>query len=114
LEVELPLKQWNFVQTFLFLLTAEATFYRIWMLSLQMEMVGDISLAIPNLIAIFVSKMVADQLSKPLYKCQLENKALPHLDQEPKVFVAGKMCVSIDISNPVNKNTNFVFGLILY
>jgi len=55
-----------------------------------MEMVGDISLVIPNLIAIFVSKMVADQLSKPLYKCQLESKALPHLDPEPKVIVAGK------------------------
>jgi len=58
---------------------------------LQMEMVGDISLVIPNLIAIFVSKMVADQLSKPLFKCQLEAKALPHLDQEPHVFVAGKL-----------------------
>jgi len=62
-------------------------------LLLQMEMVGDISLVIPNLIAIFVSKMVADQLSKPLFKCQLEAKALPHLDQEPKVIIAGKMYV---------------------
>lgn len=61
----------------------------------QVEMVGDISLVIPNLIAIFVSKMVADQLSKPLYKCQLESKALPHLDQEPKVFVGGEMCASL-------------------
>jgi len=60
------------------------------MLSLQMEMVGDISLVIPNLIAIFVSKMVADQLSKPLFKCQLESKALPQLDPEPNVIVAGK------------------------
>jgi len=55
-----------------------------------MEMAGDISLVIPNLAAIFVSKMVADQLSKPLYKCQLEAKALPHLDQDAKVIVAGK------------------------
>jgi len=55
-----------------------------------MEMVGDISLVIPNLIAIFVSKMISDQLSKPLYKCQLESKALPHLDPEPNVIVAGK------------------------
>jgi len=61
------------------------------MLSLQMEMAGDISLAIPNLIAIFLSKMVADQLSKPLFKCQLEAKALPHLDHDAKVIVAGKM-----------------------
>jgi len=59
--------------------------------TLQMEMVGDISLVIPNLIAIFVSKMVADQLSKPLFKCQLEAKALPHLDHEAKIIVAGKM-----------------------
>ena len=65
------------------------------MLLVQMEMVGDISLVIPNLIAIFVSKMVADQLSKPLFKCQLEAKALPHLDQEPKVIVAGQMSVSV-------------------
>jgi len=60
-------------------------------MSLQMEMVGDISLVIPNLIAIFVSKMVADQLSKPLFKCQMEAKALPHLEQDAKVIVAGKM-----------------------
>jgi len=66
---------------------------------LQMEMVGDISLVIPNLIAIFVSKMVADQLSKPLFKCQLDTKALPHLDQEPKVFVAGKMYVGHSLVN---------------
>jgi len=63
------------------------------MLPLQMEMVGDISLVIPNLTAIIVAKMVADQLSKPLFKCQLEAKALPHLDQEPRVFVAGKLYV---------------------
>jgi len=56
-----------------------------------MEMVGDITLVIPNLIAIYLSKMVADQLSKPLWRCQMESKALPHLDQEPQVIVAGKM-----------------------
>ena len=53
-------------------------------------MVGDISLVIPNLIAIFVSKMVADQLSKPLFRSQIESKALPHLDPEPNVIVGGK------------------------
>jgi H+/Cl- antiporter ClcA len=58
-----------------------------------MEMVGDINLVVPNLMAIFVARSVADQLSKPLYKCQLDAKALPYLDQEPKVMVAGKQYV---------------------
>ena len=55
-----------------------------------MEMVGDIALVIPNLIAIFFAKMVADQLSKPLYKYMLDSKVLPFLEQDPKVLVAGK------------------------
>ena len=55
-----------------------------------MEMVGDINLVIPNLISIFAAKMIADQLSKPLYKYQLDFKVLPYLDQEPRVLVAGK------------------------
>jgi H+/Cl- antiporter ClcA len=55
-----------------------------------MEMVGDLSLVVPNLVAIFVARSVANQLSQPLYKCQLDAKALPFLDQEPKVVVAGK------------------------
>jgi len=59
-----------------------------------MEMVGDINLVIPNLIAIFVSRGVADQLSKPLFKYQLDAKVLPYLDQEPKVLVAGKQYVT--------------------
>jgi len=78
-----------------------------------MEMVGDISLVIPNLIAIFVSKMVADQLSKPLFKCQLEAKALPHLDQEPKVIIAGKMYVDYWLNNNYNKKkTSIILAMI--
>lgn len=52
-----------------------------------MEMVGDINLVIPILISIFISKMTADQLSKPLYKFQLEGKALPYLDSDPTIVV---------------------------
>lgn len=62
-------------------------------INVQMEMVGDINLVVPNLISIFVAKMVADQLSKPLYKYQLDSKVLPFLDQEPRVLVAGKQWV---------------------
>jgi len=56
-----------------------------------MEMVGDINLVIPILISIFVSKMTADQLSKPLYKFQLEGKALPYLDQDPRIVVKKRL-----------------------
>jgi len=59
-----------------------------------MEMVGDINLVIPILISIFVSKMTADQLSKPLYKFQLEGKALPYLDQDPRIVVKKRLYVS--------------------
>ena len=54
-------------------------------------MVGDINLILPVLIAIFVSKTIAGKLSKPLYKYQLEGKALPFLDTEPELVVHGKM-----------------------
>jgi H+/Cl- antiporter ClcA len=56
-------------------------------------MVGDINLVVPNLIAIFIAKMVAEQFSKPLYKYHLDAKVLPYLEQEPKVIVAGKLYV---------------------
>lgn len=56
-----------------------------------MEMVGDINLVIPILIAIFTSKMIADHLSKALYKFQLEGKALPYLDSDPKIVVKKRM-----------------------
>jgi len=59
-----------------------------------MEMAGDIALVIPIFCSIFISKMVADQLSKPLYKVTLDTKALPYLEQNPHVVVKGKSYVS--------------------
>lgn len=53
-------------------------------------MVGDIVLVIPCLIGIFLSKTIADQLSKPLYKHMLDIKSLPYLDQDPRVVITGK------------------------
>ncbi len=61
------------------------------MFVLQIEMSQDINLIIPVLVAVFVAKMFADLLSKPLYKCQLEGKSMPYLDQEPEVVVSGQM-----------------------
>ena len=51
----------------------------------------DTNLTVPVLIAIWVAKIVADVLSKPLYKYQLDSKALPYLDQDPTVVVDGEM-----------------------
>lgn len=50
-------------------------------------MCNDLDLAVPVLVAIWVAKTIADLLSKPLYKYQLDRKALPYLDNEPVVPV---------------------------
>ena len=55
------------------------------------EMEQDIDLTIPALMAVFVAKVTADLLSKPLWKYQLHSKALPYLDVEPIVAVNGVM-----------------------
>jgi hypothetical protein len=55
-----------------------------------MEMVSDATLVIPSLISIYVAKIVGDLLSKPLFMCLLDFKAMPYLDRDPKVVVAGK------------------------
>ena len=54
-------------------------------------MSGDIDLAIPVMITIFVAKLVADTLSKPLFMYQLDAKLLPFLAQEPRVVVHNEM-----------------------
>ncbi|ELT90364.1 hypothetical protein CAPTEDRAFT_205673 [Capitella teleta] len=54
---------------------------------IMVEMSGDIDLAIPVMITIFVAKMVADTISKPLFMYQLDAKLLPFLAQEPTVVV---------------------------
>ena len=60
-------------------------------LNFKIEMVGDINLVVPVLIAIFVSKSIANKLSKPLYKYQLEGKSLPFLDSDPQIVIQGKL-----------------------
>jgi hypothetical protein len=57
---------------------------------MKAEMVGDICLVVPNLVAVFVAKTVADRFSKPLFRYQLDSKSLPYLDSEPQVFIGGK------------------------
>ena len=52
-------------------------------------MCHDINTIIPMMISIVIAKFIADFLSKPLYKYQLEGKSLPFLDQEPRIPVNG-------------------------
>ncbi len=54
-------------------------------------MTQDIDIILPLLFANFVSKVLADFLSKPLYKYQLEMKALPYLNPELEVVVDGEL-----------------------
>ena len=54
-------------------------------------MSGDVDLAIPVMITIFVAKMVADIISKPLFMHQLNAKLLPFLAQDPTVVVHNEM-----------------------
>jgi len=54
-------------------------------------MIGDMSLIVPNMVAAFVAKSIADLLTRPLFEYQLRAKSLPYLDQEPIVCVAGKL-----------------------
>jgi hypothetical protein len=53
-------------------------------------MVGDICLVVPNLVAVFVAKTVADRFTNPMFRYQLDAKSLPYLDPEPQVFIGGK------------------------
>ena len=46
-------------------------------------------LVVPLMIANFIAKVVADMLAKPLYKYQLDAKALPYLDPELEVTIDG-------------------------
>ena len=57
----------------------------------QVEMSQYIDLAIPVMITIFVAKLVADFLSKPLFMYQLDAKLMPFLAQEPRVVVHNDM-----------------------
>ena len=50
-----------------------------------------IDMTVPVLVAIWVAKIIADLLSKPLYKYQLDGKALPYLDSDPMVPIKGSM-----------------------
>ena len=54
---------------------------------LQVEMAQDIDMILPVMVAIFVAKLVADILSRPLYKYLLDIKSLPFLDAEPVVVL---------------------------
>lgn len=58
---------------------------------MQVEMSNDIDLVIPCMITIFVAKMVADTLAKPLFMVQLDAKLLPFLAQEPRVVVENEL-----------------------
>ncbi len=75
------------------------SFIAYYVCRIQIEMSRDINLIIPVFLAVFVAKMLADLLSKPLHKCQLEAKSMPYLDQEPDVVVNGEMCVMHLYSN---------------
>ncbi len=55
----------------------------------QVEMSQDMDLVVPLMIANFIAKVVADMLAKPLYKYQLDAKALPYLDPELEVTIDG-------------------------
>ncbi len=48
-------------------------------------------LVLPLLIANFVAKIVADMLAKPLYKYQLDMKAMPYLDPTLEVAIDGTL-----------------------
>ena len=54
-------------------------------------MANAIDMTVPVLVAIWVAKNIADLLSKPLYKYQLDGKALPYLDSDPVVSVNGQV-----------------------
>ena len=49
----------------------------------------DIDVVVPVLVANFVAKVVADMISKPLYKYQLDSKSLPYLDPELTIVIDG-------------------------
>ena len=49
----------------------------------------DIDLTVPIMLSIFTAKIIADLLSKPLYKYQLKGKMLPYLDPEPDIQLEG-------------------------
>lgn len=55
----------------------------------QVEMSQDVDLVVPLMISNFVAKLVADMLAKPLYKYQLDLKALPYLDPSLEVAIGG-------------------------
>ena len=57
--------------------------------TLQVEMSQDIDVVVPVLVANFVAKVVADMISKPLYKYQLDSKSLPYLDPELTIVIDG-------------------------
>ena len=57
----------------------------------QVEMSHDIDIVVPVLIANFVAKLVADMISKPLYKYQLDIKSLPYLDPELTIALDGHL-----------------------
>ena len=52
---------------------------------------NSIDMTVPVLIAIWVAKVIADLLSKPLYKYQLDGKSLPYLDSAPVIAVNGNV-----------------------
>ncbi len=55
----------------------------------------DMDLVVPLMIANFIAKVVADMLAKPLYKYQLDAKALPYLDPELEVTIDGHVWVQL-------------------
>jgi len=55
------------------------------------EMTRDINIVIPLLVTIFSSKLIADFLCKPLYRYQLQLKALPYLEPTLKVVIDGEV-----------------------
>ena len=57
-------------------------------------MTQDIGIILPVMLAIFVAKLVADLLSKPLYKYLLDIKSLPYLDPDPVIVINNEEYVS--------------------
>lgn len=51
----------------------------------------DIDIVVPVLMANFIAKLIADILSKPLYKYQLDSKSLPYLDPNLTVVINGQV-----------------------
>ena len=78
----------------------------------QVEMSQDVDLVVPLMISNFVAKLVADMLAKPLYKYQLDLKALPYLDPSLEVAIGGHVWV-FPISSESWRTWDSVLSIVL-